>query len=437
MDRKIIFISHATHEDNYFATWLASKLKILGYEAWVDLDDLRAGDSFYTVIQPIIEKRAVKFIAINTKDYVRKAQNQHSGIARELNCAISVTDIPNFIIPLRVDETDYSQFPMHYKGWDSIDFLGNWQTGLINLEKELARVGIPKKFNPDNPISLWFESIKAQNTVIDKQEFYHSNWFEVKLPGKVYLHHPAKYLREQAGHLAYPFVVEANRILTFASQKQVNEVIPISHSDKFDATQFVNNEDIAVDDEFTLKESKKKFIWLLNNCFDSHLRSQNLIYWNRGKEAKRKMFYFRHSTTQKAIILQRYNKKRRKRKLTGQTTEKVEKVRQKVNWHFAISATADLHPKPHYKIFYSVVFTDKDYIRFDKDIQHALRRSVPSEWYNRKWFETLLAAMLKISPSINDRHIQIAIDENEFLEVSNEPFKGISEKGYIEPDNVD
>jgi len=182
MGRTIVFISHATPEDNYFAAWLAAKLKVLGYDTWADLNDLRAGDSFFTVIQPLIEKNAVKFIAVNTKDYVRKAQDQHSGVTRELNCAITVTDIPNFIIPIRVDDTDYKNFPMHYKGWDSINFFGNWQPGLIALEHELTKAGIPKKSNSDDPITLWFESIKAQNTIIHKMETYYSNWFEVQLP---------------------------------------------------------------------------------------------------------------------------------------------------------------------------------------------------------------------------------------------------------------
>lgn len=434
--RTVIFISHATPEDNYFAAWLASKLKVLGYDAWVDLNDLNKGDSFYTVIQPIIENRAAKFIAVNTNDYVRKAQNQHSGVSRELNCAISITDLTNFIIPIKVDETDYNKFPMHYKGWDAIDFYGNWQTGLIELERELSKAGLPKKINFDNPINLWFESIKVQNTVLEKKESYYSNWFDVHFPNKLYIHQTVNTSKKQTHALPYPFVMEANRIITFAHQEQISNVIPISRSWEFFSKQLLSEHDLKVDDEYTLKEPRKKLVWLLNNCFEGHLRKQNLIFWDRGKEAKRKMFYFRYFDTRVPVNLARYGKKGH-RKLTGRTTETINKINQKVHWHFAISASADLHPKPHYKIFYSVVFTDNNFIRFSKEVHHSLRRSVPSEWYNRKWFETLLAAMLKISPSLDDNQIQIDVGGNESLEVANKPYTGISKKGYIEPDNVE
>lgn len=60
-----IFISHATHEDDYFAIWLCVRLRALGYDAWVDQEELKVGDSFATIIQPIIQKKSIRFIAIN------------------------------------------------------------------------------------------------------------------------------------------------------------------------------------------------------------------------------------------------------------------------------------------------------------------------------------------------------------------------------------
>lgn len=108
-----------------------------------------------------------------------------------------------------------------------------------------------------------------------------------------------------------------------------------------------------------------------------------------------------------------------------------------INWHFALSAEAHLEPEPHYKLFYTLVFTDKNFKRFDKELHHKFRRSVPSGWFNRKWFETLLAAMLCISPNTETEQITISVDDDIFMKVDNEPLFGISEIGYNEPEHVE
>jgi hypothetical protein len=130
MKKKLIFISHSTHQDDYPAAWLAAKLKQLGYDVWIDLEDLSAGDSFNTVIKPIIQGDSKIFIAVTTKSYSEKSNNQNSGVSRELNCAATINTNElghNFIIPVRFDEIDFNMFPYHYLGWDTIDFSNNWQ----------------------------------------------------------------------------------------------------------------------------------------------------------------------------------------------------------------------------------------------------------------------------------------------------------------------
>ena len=168
-----------------------------------------------------------------------------------------------------------------------------------------------------------------------------------------------------------------------------------------------------------------------------HLRKKGLICWVRGKKRKTKVFYFRNSDHNKSVNLKRFNKPRGKRMLTGHTTEEIEGKKQSVNWSFSLIPSADLEPFPHFKMAYGIVFTDESYKRFEKTAHHKLRRSVPSEWYNRKWFETLQAAMLFISNSIESKFVEIEIDENNALIISNESFSGLSNFGYNEPDNVE
>ncbi|MBN2571608.1 MAG: toll/interleukin-1 receptor domain-containing protein [Ignavibacteriales bacterium] len=440
MQRDIIFISHANPEDDYYAAWLASKLKILGYKVWLDLDDLSAGDSFNTVIKPVIKNQAEIFIALTTKNYTKKTDDQNSGVSRELNCAATINTSElghNFIIPVRFDNIAYNDFPYHYLGWNGIDFNCNWQQGLIDITNELEKINIKKIKSEDDINNIWFKAIKAQNKPFVKSERYYSNWFGFVLPKNIYVLNPFFIEKETINRIPYPLTLEANHIISFTTKETIEKYIRIKDSRQYATQEFLINEDLLIDTEFTLKEPKKKLIRLLNNSFHLHLRKKGLICWFRGKKSKVKVFYFKNNEQNKQVSLKRYCKPKGRRSLTGQTTEEINGKKQIVNWSFSIIPSADIDPNPHFKISYGIVFCDENYRRFEKTIHHKLRRSVPSDWFNRKWFETLLAAMLKVSNSLESEYIEIEIDENKYLKINNEPFNGISNYGYIEPDNVE
>ena len=65
MDKETIFISHCTPDDNYFTTFLATKLKQLGYKVWVELDELRLGDAFWPEIEKAIRTKAASWISLD------------------------------------------------------------------------------------------------------------------------------------------------------------------------------------------------------------------------------------------------------------------------------------------------------------------------------------------------------------------------------------
>jgi hypothetical protein len=104
-------------------------------------------------------------------------------------------------------------------------------------------------------------------------------------------------------------------------------------------------------------------------------------------------------------------------------------------WYFAISHAASTFPCPNFKIFYHLVFTDNYGKYLPPDDQHELRRSLPSDWFNRKWLETLLAMMLKVSGYDYDNQIKIEVDNNIFLNIDILPIESVSTVGYKEPIN--
>lgn len=438
MERRFVFISHANPEDNYFSAWLASKLKVLGYDVWLDMNDISVGTSFNSNLQPIIQKQSSVFIAVNSEAYVEKANDQHRGVAQELNCAKTVNTEEighNFIIPVRIDNLDFANFPYHIQGWKAIDFYNNWQNGLIELVKELENFNIPKQKNIINPTGLWFQAIKSENKVIEREETYYSNWFEIEKTDFIFIHKPKKFDEEEIHNIPYPLITEANHIISFFAEETANYYVQIEKTHKYKFEDFLKPF-IKLDDIFAIIEPKKKLIKLLNKSFREHLFDKGLVFWNKENRS-RDLFYFRHPAKGRAkrISLKKYGFNRRSRGLTGVHTELIGGKKNKVNWSFAIKSSAFIKEKAYFQISYSVVFTDKDFKRFDTEIQHKLRRKIPSDWYNRKWFEMLLASMLKISISDDSDKIAIIVGIDKYLYVKNEPFKAIANVGYKEPKN--
>lgn len=425
--RSILFISHSNPDDNYFAAWLASKLSLLGYNSWVDVEDFRAGDAFFTKISPLITEKAVRFIAVNSKSYLNKSKNQNTGVSRELNTAITVNSIDNFIIPIKIDDCSFNSFPAHYASWNAIDFNNNWQKGLIQLVEELEKDKITKSTSLQNPIEIWHKTIKNKTSVVDKEESYYSNWLSLDLPNTVNVHWPENFT-DEIYSFPYPFIIEAKRIITFASSQTAEKHFRIKNSISFSTDEFQSLNDLVVDQFLIIIEPKKKLVKLMNVAFKMHLDKKGLSYWHR-----RGLHYFKHEEGAKKSVNLRKRFNKSSRLLSGIKSVTIQGKKQKINWHYAINASFDTTPFIHYKIYYTLTFTDSDGKGFGKKTSLGLRRSVPVDWYNRKWFEMLLAALVKISETESDTHIGVEIDDCRIFKINNEPIMEKSQKGYFEP----
>lgn len=427
--KETIFISHANPEDNYFAAWLASKLQILGYKAWVDVEDLNAGDAFFTTIHPIIKEESICLVAVNSESYINKARSQDSGVSRELNTAISVKDIDNFIIPIRIDSIDFNDFPAHYASWNAIDFHNNWQNGLENLVKHFEKRKIIKTSENSNPFDVWFKAIKNRNQIIEKKERYYSNWFPFELPEYIYIHTPDCLENQINSLIPYPFVLEAKRMITFASDKTIKEQVPIHSTKKYKTVELIGSDTLEVDSVFTLKDVEKKLVRLLHFCIVKHLRNHDLSYWR-----KRNINYFKRSEFGDRPISLKKRHGKRSRVLVGEKSVKINGRKRTINWHYGISPRVRLHPKPHMRLGYTIVFTNDKERGLGQSISQTLRRSVPADWFNRKWYETMLASMVRISGPFDDENLYIEVDKEKYMKISNLPAGGEISKGYIEPE---
>ena len=114
--KRTIFISHATPEDNLFSLWLASRLSVLGYSAWVDLKSLGGGEDSWSSIEKIIREETVKFVFVVSCQSIKK-----QGTLKELALADRLK-IENFVIPVNIDKVSPRELPAEIVRSNYLDF---------------------------------------------------------------------------------------------------------------------------------------------------------------------------------------------------------------------------------------------------------------------------------------------------------------------------
>jgi hypothetical protein len=186
--RTVIFVSHATPEDNQFSRWLTLQLSRRGYQTWCDITKLLGGEAWWKDIQEAIGTFSCKFILVLSKVSVAKP-----GLIRELKIARSISPpIPNFVIPIKLDEVSYKDFPEGIGSeLNAVDFSKGWAPGLNRLLKRLEEDATPKSehFNPDAVSDYWRKSFPAQEGVLEGEEKHLSNWIPmVSLPADIWIH---------------------------------------------------------------------------------------------------------------------------------------------------------------------------------------------------------------------------------------------------------
>src|SRR5580698_2755337 len=127
-ERKAIFISHASPEDNPFTLWLGAKLSALGYEVWADVLRLTGGEDWQRKLENTIRERACKVLLVAN---ARSVQRQ--GVRNEIQIASEVArkiEDQEFIIPLKLSPFDA---PFLIVQAQYIDFERGWAQGFLEL----------------------------------------------------------------------------------------------------------------------------------------------------------------------------------------------------------------------------------------------------------------------------------------------------------------
>ena len=420
--KETIFISHKSPQDNYFAAWLASKLKLLGYNVWIEIDELESGDAFWPQIDTAIRNETVKFLVIISKAYLEYINDPLSGIFKELSTADRVRDVKKLKVPIKIDDISEDDFPAQLMGLNSIDFFNNWQHGLQTMLESFEKEKIPKQEQIKNPLNFWLDAFKVKENLTQDAEKIYTNWFSFEMPETLYIHKPVVNSRLMLADVAYPFLEYSDRHICFFNSDEYPDSIEVTSTANFKISDLLEQNVLPIDDYLTLIEPRKKVIELLNKAFNDFLFQSGLKKYEQSKGV---IFYYPSKDQ---------HRKRISLKAVGKTNVAVTGVTKDKRWSFAISSFALLYPKPALRINSHIVFESKDNEVLDPDQQHELRRKFGFDWYNRDWLDTLLGMMFKISECSADAKIRIPVSSKSQVIIDAIPISIETDFGYIEPE---
>ncbi|MCW5898588.1 MAG: toll/interleukin-1 receptor domain-containing protein [Flavobacteriales bacterium] len=419
--RQTIFIAHATHEDDYYAGWLAAKLRALGYRVFVDLDDLAGGDTFTTRIQPVIENESAVFLPITTRTYAEKAADDRSGVRKELNVASSV-NVKNFIVPLKFDDLPYHKWPMDYRGQNGFDFHNRLGDGLIDLVTDLQeKRRIAYAEDTQTPLSIWHKAIGQRTVVTEAPEQVITNWYPIALPEVLYVHRPYSMPTGNALDLV-TYRRHGDHIVTFAPLREGINGVPLLSSLSFKTEDVLHAQALNHEDFGTIVKPGNYLKTLLNKTLGYHFKLRGLEFIEQSN--KRRIYYVPFAGDDAVRVpLTKY----------GQHSIQLNGIKEGYRWYFAVSHSASLHPVPHYRLSFHIVFKTKEGDAVDDATEHALRRGFAGELYNRKVLNLFLGLLDTLRTGPDADSIELHIDGFSFYDMSLEPLSIATQIGYVEP----
>lgn len=419
--RPTIFISHATHEDDYQAGWLAAKLRSLGYKVFVDLDDLAGGDTFTTRIQPVIQNESAVFLALTTKAYVEKARDDRSGVRKELNAA-SVTDVQNFIVPLRFDDIPFHKFPMDYVQCKAFDFHRKFGEGLAELVEDLRdKRGVKPSVDSQTPLSIWHKAIGQRTSRTDVPEQVITTWYPIALPSSLYVHRPYTMPAGRDLNLI-TYRRHGDHIVTFAPLAKGIQGVKLLKSHSYLTADVVSAGALSDTDYGRIEKPRNYITTLLNKSMDRHMAFCGMK--SIGLANKKRIYYIPFVQDEPVRMSLRDH---------GQNWIQMNGWKGEHRWHFALSCSASLHPVPHYRFFFHVIFTDKVGNTLDDATEHGLRRGFSGELYNRKVLNLFMGMIDFMRITANSEAVELHVDEQDFYQMSLAPLSVATEVGYVEP----
>lgn len=400
--RETIFISHATPGDNVFATWLASRLSMAGYEVWCDQEKLIGGEDFWNDIEDALRTRTVKFILVISQNAFDENGRVQNGIQKEValaNILKAKLEDDYFVIPMRIDDTSFSDFSIDFLRLNGIDCGANWATGLDTLLKVLDRDDVVRSSNCMRPSLEAWRAIHQHHTraFSDEKELLQSNWLPIlELPERLNFYHSpgTRWVSEPrviASECPLPCVDHHRLLVTFATQEELQEAvgerIPIKLRGSLRTRDFLRGftGDIV---GIAPRDAKNKVTSLVRQAFDLSMSNKGLTPYEmaNGKLA----WWFPDGIPEDGKLRYvDYSGKSRRRAVSGIRGKKQAANGEMVPryyWHLGFTAKPFLTDQPFIVLQPRIIISEDGKTPLkSKTRMNSVRRSLTSMWFNDKW----------------------------------------------------
>lgn len=399
--RDIIFISHATPEDNEFTIWLASRLELMGYKVWIDKKELLGGEVFWQDIETAITKNAVKFLLVYSKsicyqDELKKIKN---GIQKEMDYANwtiqNNPELKDFFTILRIDDAPYDLFPSS-SDLNQISFAENWAEGFGLLAKKLVKDDVPqlKDIVSSNAAEWYLEHYLIKNPIIQRKELYYTNWWTVEnMPSEFFILRFANEKQASTVHSNNPqvlLVCNSNCLVGFTKNLDFDhqtdiDIVSIAPTEIFEIK--INDLIQGYESEFfpTQRDAENHFKKLFKRALHNYLKGKQLSWYEL---ANRNLAYYHTAASlpsSKVNFTYPFSERKKKKQLFG-------KYLTIGKWHYGLSVRAVLRPSIGFRIKTHVVFSENGSRALeDKSLQHAYRRKKGRRMFNEEWRDLLVA----------------------------------------------
>ncbi len=426
--RNLVFISHATPEDNEFTLWLSTRLKLQGYEVWSDVTKLFGGEKWWDDIDEAILQYTCKFILIVTKSSLSKLNNKDpqskSGVQRELESALRTekyNKLSNFVIPIIIDGTPYSPLPYDLENINIIQFRNKWSHGFSKLIERLTGDSVPIDSNVTSSLSPYLTyQFNPKTKLIHQEEPVTSNWLLLeRIPDTLNFYRlpiaQEKYGNQFADY-SYSWFEFGGYLVTFSSKDDINTFLPdwIQSTEAFRLTlsKLILDADNRLP-AFTRFEFMRKINYMLLDSWNRRMRKLGLHCYRLSSGRESWFFSFNEPHVGRLKFPNVFGEIR-SRAIMGFSKAN------NMYWHFAVEAKALYGPEAKICLIPHVVFTqDGSNPIGDKKLMHRLRRKFCMNWWNARWRDMLYAYLYQLSDE--ESFIALSVGKNSEICFSSRP----------------
>ncbi len=385
MTREAIFISHATPEDNEFVRWLGSRLIGHGYKVWSDVLRLKGGTPFWRGIEEALRQETIKFVYVTSKASI---DPNRTGVRNELSVADAMKKVlpdPEFIIPVRIDDTPFSDFPIQVHQLNAIDFTRGWGPKLLELLDTLEVAKVPRNLGDQTEeFERWRSAMLSTTGKVEiAEERVLTNLLPVlKMPqGITFFEYEGDNTKLGAAlkSTGIPYGLFNRHVVALAQTEVLQASLSPSFAVKVRAyVPFADFLEGTVTDPASPRrdEARKMATFLLRAHVERYLVSQGL---KRYETSSGDAFYFPSGLLPAdKVSYVAASGRRTSKKVTGRSE------RRQVNWHLAMKVNVVIGITSYVRF--------KPYIYFSEDGQSAIgdpkrtsaiRRRFCKSWWNR------------------------------------------------------